>query len=116
MPTFTFTPPTYFVRRSVKGDPRHELWKFYDGIGTGYAVLITGGAASIHPGLATPSQDQIDAADSGSGEGGLAYFAGARTYTLTGAESTILVNAGYTVIGAAAFGLGFSSAYDVVTA
>ena len=98
MPTFTFDPPTYFVRRSHKGDPRHELWKFYDGITTGYAVLITSGAASTFPGLATPSQDQIDAADAGSGDGGLAYFAGGRSYTITAGEKTILDAAGYTTV------------------
>ena len=94
----TFTPPTYFVPRSAKGDPRHELWKHYDGIGTGYAVLITSGAASTFPGLATPAQDAINAADAGSGEGGLAYFAGARTYTITSGEKTILDAAGYTTV------------------
>ena len=94
----SFDPPTYFVRRSVKGDPRHELWKFYDGITTGYAVLITSGVASPLPGLATPAQDAINAADAGSGEAGLAYFAGGRSYIITSGEKTILEAAGYTTV------------------
>ena len=113
MPTFTFDPPTYFVRRSVKGDPRHELWKHYDGITTGYAVLITGSAASPFPGLATPAQDAINAADAGSGEAGLAYFAGARSYTITEGEADILFAAGYTIGGGGAFAAGFGLGFDV---
>ena len=96
----TFTPPTYEAYpRSYPGHPSYRLWKHYDGIYTGYAVLITSGAASTFPGLATPSQDAIDAADAGSGEAGIAYFAGGHVaYTITSGERTILEAAGYTVV------------------
>jgi len=87
----TFTPPTYEARpRAYPGEPGHELWKHYDGIYTGYAVLITSGVASTHPGVATPDTDAIAAASS--------YFAGGRTHSITAAEKTILDAAGYTTV------------------
>ena len=96
----TFTPPTYEAYlRSYPGHPSYRLWRYYDGIYTGYAVLITSGVATPLPGLATPSQDQIDAADSGSGEAGIAYFAGGHgAYTITSGEKTILDAAGYDTV------------------
>ncbi|GAG37587.1 unnamed protein product, partial [marine sediment metagenome] len=38
-------------------------------------------------------------ADAGSGEQGLAWFVGGRTYTVTSDENTILVAAGYSTTG-----------------
>jgi len=92
----TFTPPTYFTPWNGDKGPR-DLLKWYDGIPTGYSVLITSGAASTHPGVVSPSQDDIDAADSGSGFGDRAAFIGGRSYTVTSGEQTILEAAGYTV-------------------
>lgn len=87
----TFTPPTYEAYpRSYPGHPSYRLWKHYDGIYTGYAVLITSGVASIFPGVATPSQDDINASSS--------YFGGGRTHTITSGEKTILDAAGYTTV------------------
>ena len=74
------------------------FWVHYGkAIPTGYSVLITGGAASASPGLISPTAGDIAAADSGSGEGGKAWFRGGITYTVTEAEKTILEAAGYTV-------------------
>lgn len=87
----TFSPPTL----SIPIDRDHPLWKFYDQTGS-YSVLITGGTATTFPGKQGVTQDEIDAADSGSGFGGKAAFIGGREYTITAGEKTILDAAGYT--------------------
>ncbi len=73
------------------------LWRFYDGIPVGYTVLIVSGVASVHPGLAAPTEEQLAGADAGSGHNGLAAFIGGITWTVTAGEDTILTAAGYTV-------------------
>lgn len=93
----TFTPPTYeqaFIREEGSNQAQ-GLMRHYD-FPVGYSVLITGGVATTYPGRTVPTQDDIDAADSGSGFGGKAAFIGGRTYTITSAEETILQAAGYT--------------------
>lgn len=60
-------------------------------------MFITGGVATASPGVTSPAIDTIAAADSGSGEGGKAWFRGGLTYQVTAAEKTILEAAGYTV-------------------
>ena len=94
---YTFTPPTYNTPwRSPR--QRGDLWRFYDGVVTGYSVLITGGVASTYPGVVSPSTDDINAADSGSGMASKGAFIGGRTYTVTAGEKTILEDADYTVV------------------
>lgn len=93
----TFTPPTFNVPWRDEGRKDRRFWRFYDGIPTGYSVLITGGTVSTYPGVVSPSTDDIAAADSGSGEGGKAAFLGGHVYTVTSSEQTALEAAGYTV-------------------
>ena len=80
-------------------DEKHDhvsLWRHYGvPIATGYSVLITSGTATTAPGKISPTAGEIAAADSGSGEGGLAWFRGGIAYTITSAEETILNAAGY---------------------
>lgn len=74
-----------------------SLWRYYRQLPVGYHVLITSGAATASPGVASVTTQDIEDADSGSGEGGKAWFRGGLTYTVTAAEDTILTAAGYTV-------------------
>jgi len=62
----------------------------------GYSVLITGGVVTPYPGRTVPTVDEMNAADSGSGENGKAVFLGGRSYTVTSEEETLLIAAGYT--------------------
>ena len=94
---FTFTPPTYFVPWNGTRK-RGDLLRFYDGVPTGYSVLINSGVASTYPGVVSPTGDQILAADAGSGFAAKGAFIGGRTYTVTSAEKTILETATYTVV------------------
>jgi len=99
----TFTPTTYGI--GISTQPRtgryaqHKpMWRHYGApIKVGYSVLITSGTATASPGRVSPSVDDINNADAGSGEGGQAWFRGGITYTVTAAEKVILVAAGYTV-------------------
>lgn len=98
----TFTPDTYTIPLNDESQgghgERYSMWRHYQGvIPTGYSVLITSGTATASPGRVSPSADDIANADSGSGEGGKAWFRGGITYTVTAAEQTILEAAGYTV-------------------
>lgn len=88
----TFTPPTFEAPVHNEG-----LLRYYN-IPRAYSVAITGGTATTHPGKQTLTQDEIDAADSGSGFGGRAAFVGGRTYEITAGEKTILDAAGYTTV------------------
>lgn len=96
----TFTPPTYTMPlndEDVGHGSRFSLWRHYQGvIPTGYSVLITDEEATAAPGTVSPTAGDIAAADSGSGEGGKAWFRGGIPYVVTDAEVTILTNAGYT--------------------
>ena len=93
---FQFTPPTYTM--PFNGTKKHgDLYRYYDGIITGYSVRIASGVATASPGRTFFSQDEIDAADDGSGVGGKAVFLGGHVYTVTSGEKTILEAAGYTV-------------------
>ena len=92
----TFTPPTYTQGFLPERKDDWSLMRWYD-FQVGRSVLITGGVASVYPGVVSPSQDDINAADAGSGMGGKAAFIGGRTYTVTAGEQTILEAAGYTV-------------------
>ena len=99
----TFVPPTY--TQAITGEEEHNLsrkhasmWRHYGGvIPVGYSVLITSGVATASPGRVSPSVDDVNNADSGSGEGGQAWFRGGLTYTVTSGEQTILETAGYTI-------------------
>jgi hypothetical protein len=96
-----FRPDTYFAHRraeTVNHSERFSLWRYFDGVPTEYVVIITSGVASPAPGRTSPSVDDINDADSGSGEQGLAVFRGGRLYEITGAENVILTTAGYTTI------------------
>ena len=97
----TFTPDTYTIPINPESNghgEQHSMWRHYQGvIPVGYSVLITSGTATTSPGVVSPTADQIAAADAGSGEGGLAWFRGGITYTVTSAEGTALTAAGYTV-------------------
>jgi len=94
---YTFTPPT-FTQPWLGTKKPGDLLRFYDGVPTGYSVLITSGAASTYPGVVWPSLDSLNAADAGSGLGNKSAFVGGRTYPVTSAERTILIAAGYTVV------------------
>jgi hypothetical protein len=95
----TFIPPTRsdpIGPESVNHSERFSLWRHYGtSIPVSYSVIITSGAATAAPGRVSPSADDIAGADTGSGEGGLAWFRGGQTYTITSAEETILTSAGY---------------------
>lgn len=100
----TFTPPTYeqaFIREEGSNQAQ-GLMRHYD-FSVGYSVLITGGVATTYPGRTVPTQDDIDAADSGSGLGGKAAFIGGRVYEVTEEEGSLLSSAGYTVEGVPPF-------------
>lgn len=111
----TFTPPTYNLPLNPETQggepPRYSMWRHYGSpIPVGYVVLITDGVATPSPGIKTAnSMTQItgnsdvpnaeasySGCDTGSGNGGLAYFSGGREYTITAAEDTIIKAAGYT--------------------
>ncbi|WP_461521044.1 hypothetical protein [Porticoccus sp.] len=93
---WTFTPGTY-KGRIEKGRSPHNIWRYMNWRDVGYNVLITGGVATASPGSIAPDTDTIAAADSGSGEGGKAWFRGGITYNVNGTEDNILTSAGYTV-------------------
>ncbi len=98
----TFAPTTYDVPKHAELDgphsERYSLWRYFsDGVPTSHVVIITSGVANASPGFTTPSVDQMNAADSGSGVAGKAIFHGGQTYTVTSGEDTILTAAGYTV-------------------
>ena len=99
----TFTPDTYDGPSRMAGPERDhpqqgsDMWRFYRQLPIGYHVLIESGAATASPGRTDVTTEDIDDADSGSGEGGKAWFRGGLTYTVTSAEDTILTAAGYTV-------------------
>ena len=101
--SYVFVPPVRyaggdgFERSKVSGGCiPHPFWKHYGSRFTlGYSVFITDGVGTPYPGRMVPSADQIRAADSGSGEGGRAWFRGGLSYTITAPERTILVAAGY---------------------
>ena len=112
----TFSPPTYKIpiNPETQGGEgaEHSLWRQYLGvIPVGYSVLITSGTATTYPGVASPSADDVAAADTGSGEGGLAWFRGGIEYTITSAEKTILEAAGY-VIQVNQFSSAFDGSFD----
>ena len=95
----TFIPDTYGdaigPEDNGHGD-RYSMWRHYGTpIAVGYSVLITDGTATAAPGRVSPTADDIAGADSGSGEGGKAWFRGGISYTITSAEETILTAAGY---------------------
>jgi len=95
----TFTPTTYDLGKlpeEAGHGPDWSLWRYFrDGIAAQYVVIITGGVANPSPGYASPSVDQFNNADSGSGENGKAIFRGGETYTVTDGEKVILIAAGY---------------------
>ncbi len=98
----TFAPTTYDMPKppevNAPHTDRYSLWRYFsDGVPTSHVVIITSGVANASPGHKTPSVDQMNAADVGSGEVGKAIFHGGQTYTVTSGEDTILTAAGYTV-------------------
>ena len=101
MPTFTpTTQPDQTIPIVAEGghEARYSLWRYFQGhIPSSYIVVIAAGVANASPGYATPSVDQMNAADAGSGVAGRAVFHGGYTYTVTSGEDTILTAAGYTV-------------------
>jgi len=74
------------------------MWRFYRQLPIGYHVLIESSVVSASPGLTSITTEDVDDADSGSGEGGKAWFRGGLTYTITAGEKTILDAAGYTTV------------------
>lgn len=93
---WSFTPTTH-KGSIVQGRQRHNIWRYMNWRDVGYNVIITGGVANTTPGSIAPESDTIAAADSGSGEGGKAWFRGGITYSVNGSENTILTTGGYTV-------------------
>ena len=98
----TFSPTTYDVPKhqevNAPHDARYSLWRYFsDGVPTSFVAIITNGDANASPGYTTPSVDQMNAADIGSGEAGKAIFHGGQTYTITNPEADDLAKAGYTV-------------------
>jgi len=112
----TFTPDTYGVPLNAETQggegEQHSMWRhFGTPIQVGYTVLITSGVATTAPGTVSPDTNDIrgnstevpnatatySGVDTGSGEGGLAWFRGGITYAITNAEQTILQTAGYTM-------------------
>ena len=105
----TFTPTTYGMPIPDEKHDHVSLWRHYGlPIQTGYSVIISEGVATPAPGVISPPIRDITGnaavpnatethvgADAGSGEGGLAWFRGGISYTITSAEETILVAAGY---------------------
>lgn len=94
-----FTPPTFKqpFNPESQDHPKYSLWRWYAGYNTPYSVLITDGVATPYPGTVSPTIADTANADAGSGEGGQAWFRGGITYSVTSAEETILVAAGYTI-------------------
>ena len=110
-----FTPTTFTIPLNTEGKKEHpanhSMFRLYSGvIPTPYVVLITGGVATPSPGTVSPSVNDMrgnanvpnatasfTGADAGSGDAGYAIFTGGRTYTVTAAEETILLAAGYTM-------------------
>ena len=109
-----FTPTTFTTPindESFGHGKDYSMWRHYAGvIPTPYVVIITDGVANASPGTVSPSVHTIKGnaevpnatasyagADAGSGDAGLAVFTGGRTYTVTSAEETILLAAGYTM-------------------
>ena len=121
----SFTPDTYGVKINAETQggelERHSLWRHYGTpIQTSYIVIIRDGVANPPPGSKSPNEmtqivgnAEVDnavasftAADAGSGDDGRAVFQGGILYTITDAEETILLAAGYTV-GQEGFGGGY---------
>jgi hypothetical protein len=99
MPTFA---PTTYGNQPLGPELDHQslgynMFRYFDELPVGYHVLITSGVATTSPGRKSLDTNDISDADSGSGEGGKAWFRGGLTYTVTAAEQTILEAAGYTV-------------------
>jgi hypothetical protein len=109
-----FTPDTFTIPINPEDNGHGEdfsLWRHYAGvIKTPYVVIIKSGVATPAPGTVSPTVHDIKGnaevpnatasytgADAGSGDAGLAVFTGGRTYTVTAAEETILLAAGYTM-------------------
>ena len=99
MSDWYFTPDTYDgVSRMAGPEQNHkgvpDFWRFYRQLPVGYHVLITGGSATAFPGVQGVTTEELDDADSGSGEGGKAWFRGGQTYRITGAEYDDIAAAG----------------------
>ncbi len=89
------------------------MWRHYGTpIPVGYSVVITSGVATPSPGTVSILTTTVNDADTGSGDGGLAWFRGGIEYTVTDAEGVILTTAGYTLIGAA-YSSGFSTGFEI---
>ena len=89
-------------RRGQKTHPReYSMWRHFSGIATARTIIITGGVASAAPGLVSPFQNEIDDADtSTSTVGGKAvWYSTNKLQTVTSAEGTIFITAGYVVDG-----------------
>ncbi len=90
------------LRRGQRSHAKeHSMWRHFSGIATARTIIITSGVASASPGLVSPLQDQLDAADtSTSTAGGKAiWYSGNEAQTVTSAEGDIFVTAGYHVDG-----------------
>ncbi len=79
----------------------YSMWRHFSGIATARTIIITGGVASAAPGLVSPFQNELDAADtSTSTAGGKAiWYSTNELQTVTSAEGTIFITAGYVVDG-----------------
>ncbi len=99
MPTIAFT--SYDVPHddeSVGHAEKWSLWRWYGGIAVSRVIMITNGVATPSPGAATATADQYADADTGSGQGGKAiWHTSDGAVTVTAAEATILIAAGYTL-------------------
>ncbi len=83
---------------SVGHAEKWSLWRWYSGHAVSRVIMITNGVATPSPGAATATADQYADADAGSGQGGKAiWHSSDGAVTITAAEATILIAAGYTL-------------------
>ena len=86
---YTLVSPTAMAKRDEDGLFRHYVRTNFT-----YTVVINSGVASS---VSYITQEQIAAADAGTGYDGKAVFLGGHRNTVSEAEKTILEAAGYTV-------------------
>jgi hypothetical protein len=104
VPTFaTPSDPGQAPVERIGHSPKWSLWRWFTDNTEGFipvarTVLIVSGVAVplATEGPRTFTQDDLDTADSGSGDNGQAIFRAGTDYTITAGEDTILTAGGYT--------------------